>query len=217
VVYRLSRFLCRWFFRLVARVEVTGPQPPEGGVLIVANHVSHFDPPLLGACCPRPVDFMAMEELFRARWFAVWLKAVNAISTDRQSVDTTALRAAVRRLQAGRMVCIFPEGGLRSGAASVLGGAALPAGGAVLSGLAKVPVTPCLIVGPDQLYDWKSIFRRPRMLIRWGEMIPCRKNRDEMNNVIEAALRRMYSDWRASPQFDPAMEARPAQERVKKG
>jgi 1-acyl-sn-glycerol-3-phosphate acyltransferase len=180
----------------------------------VANHVSHFDPPLVGAFCRRPVDFMAMEELFRARWFAVWLKAVQAISTDRHAVDARAMRTAVRRLKAGRLVCIFPEGGLRSGPESVLGEAPLPAGGAVLSLLAKAPVVPCLIIGPDQLYDWKSIFRRPRIRVQWGSLIQPEGKREGLNGSIEASLRKMFTDWKASDSYVPLMESRTAQERM---
>lgn len=181
---------------------------------MVANHVSHFDPPLVGAYCRRPVDFMAMEELFRARWFAVWLRAVGAISTNRQAADARALRTAVRRLKAGRVVCIFPEGGLRSGDASVLGGAPLPPGGAVLAVLAQVPVAPCLVIGPDQLYDWRSVFRRPRLRLVWGDLIHPEADRDHLNSAIESSLRRMAEDWRKSPDYHPAMEAKSAGERM---
>lgn len=215
MIYRVSRILCGLILRSLARVTVSGPAPPEeGGCLIVCNHISHLDPPLVGVAFRRPVDFMAMEELFRARWFAVWLRAVNAISTDRRGRDPRAMRTAVRRLKAGRVVCLFPEGGLRSGEESVLGGKAMSPGAGVLSNLGGVPVVPCLILGTDQFYDWRAVFRRPTLRLEWGEPIAPRRDREAMNGAIESALRLMYDDWKRGCDFDPVLVPQTAEERM---
>ena len=56
-----------WLFKLWLRWEVRGTEniPREGKVVLAANHISLLDPPTIGAACPRPVHFMAKEELSR--------------------------------------------------------------------------------------------------------------------------------------------------------
>ena len=56
---------------LVYRVRYSGRQniPAAGGVLVVSNHQSHFDPPLVGIGCPRRMNYVARDTLFRFRPF----------------------------------------------------------------------------------------------------------------------------------------------------
>ena len=53
----------------VYRVRFTGREhiPAKGGVLVVCNHQSHFDPPLVGLGCPRHTTYVARDTLFRVR------------------------------------------------------------------------------------------------------------------------------------------------------
>jgi len=57
-LYRFSSALLRILFRLFNRWEVSGQEhvPPSGGVLLIANHTSYSDPPIVGTACPRPVN-----------------------------------------------------------------------------------------------------------------------------------------------------------------
>ena len=57
--------------------------PSEGGVLVVSNHQSHLDPPLIGLCCPRLMNFLARETLFGFAPFAWLIASVNAYPIDR--------------------------------------------------------------------------------------------------------------------------------------
>ena len=197
VVYGL-----KGFFSCFCRVEThrTGEVPP-GPWILACNHLSHFDPPLLAGAFRRPLDFLAMRELFRPAWFGSLLRAANVIPVGRRQADTTALKAALQRLKKGRIVCVFPEGGLRAGATSVLGGAELTEGVALLASRAQVPVRPAVIVGSDQLYVGQNWTRRPRVLVATGEAIlpPTQKEKrsgwvkqlgQEMRKVYEEARRR---------------------------
>jgi len=182
----------------------------------VANHISHLDPPLISMLCPRVVHFMAMAELYSNRLVAWWLKAVKTIPTDRKKADTKALRVAVARLKEENLVAIFPEGGLRAGSDSVLGGKPLGLGGALISAMAQSPVVPCLIVGADQFYDPELRWKRPRVFIRFGPMIETSRDRNGMNTAIQDSLRSMYAEWMASDRFDPVMVAQTGAERMSK-
>ena len=100
--------LMRIFFRLEAvgreRVPATGP------VLLVSNHVSALDPPLVGGAAPRPVCFMAKEELFGIPLFGRLIRALNARPVRRDGSDMRALKAALALLREGRAILVFPEG-----------------------------------------------------------------------------------------------------------
>lgn len=202
VVYWAVVYGLKGFFSCFCRVEThrTGEVPP-GPWILACNHLSHFDPPLLAGAFRRPLDFLAMRELFRPAWFGSLLRAANVIPVGRRQADTTALKAALQRLKKGRIVCVFPEGGLRAGATSVLGGAELTEGVALLASRAQVPVRPAVIVGSDQLYVGQNWTRRPRVLVATGEAIlpPTQKEKrsgwvkqlgQEMRKVYEEARRR---------------------------
>lgn len=107
---RLAR-LNRWFCRRVHRLR-GGPIPlPESGpALVVANHISGLDPLLLIAASPRPLRFLIAREEYE-RFGLQWLfRAVGCIPVDRAGRPEQALRAAIRALQAGEVVALFPEG-----------------------------------------------------------------------------------------------------------
>ena len=144
--YGVGRFLFSIVFRLIFRTRILGREriPREGGLLVVCNHISFLDPPLLGVVMPRPVDFMTMAELFRKPWLARLLRTVGCFPVDRSRIDHGAAREAIRRLRAGRCVVIFPEGGIRLTEQSVLGGEPVfkPGAGsiALLGGASILPV-----------------------------------------------------------------------------
>jgi 1-acyl-sn-glycerol-3-phosphate acyltransferase len=208
---------------MVARIELIGAHRlPEGPLLIAGNHISHFDPPIVGARFNRKVDFMAMEALFRNR-FTGWLlrSAMDAFPVSRDRSDLAAVREAVRRLKARRVVYVFPEGGLRTGAASVLGGAPLPPGAATLAQMAGAPVLPCVILGSDQLYAWQNLFRRPRIWVATGAVLtvrgdlPSAEARRDLNDRLAASWQDLHAALQARPDYTESMEPRTAQQRWK--
>jgi 1-acyl-sn-glycerol-3-phosphate acyltransferase len=124
LLYYGVRFLFTIIFRGVFRTGVVGRDrvPREGGLLVVCNHISFVDPPLLGVVAPRPVEFMTMSEMFRKPWLAMLLRTIGCFPVDRSRADSGAARESIRRLRAGRCVVIFPEAGIRVAEKSVLGG-----------------------------------------------------------------------------------------------
>lgn len=180
----------RGLFRLTTRVHIAhlAPIPRTGPLIVASNHVSHFDPPFLGSFFPRPADWMAMEELFQSPLLARGLALTGAFSVSRDGRDRTALRTAARRLQAGRAVGIFPEGGLRAGETSVLDGAPMRPGVGALAALAHAPILPCVIAGTDRLYHRTNWLRRPPLWIVTGEAIPAGGDRDEIHARLATAF-----------------------------
>src|SRR5690554_4580945 len=113
VMYYVGRELYRVYLRLLFRTKVEGREnvPTEGGVLLVANHASYLDPPLLGGAVDRPVHFMAKAELFELPFLKWAMPRVKAFPVHRGGADRRAIRSAISLLQEGHVVGIFPEGG----------------------------------------------------------------------------------------------------------
>lgn len=97
---------------LTYRVRYSGRHniPTEGGVLVVSNHQSHLDPPLVGIGCPRLMSYLARDSLFRFAPIGKFIYSINAIPIDREGIGLAGIREALRRLKRGEMVLIFPEG-----------------------------------------------------------------------------------------------------------
>ena len=97
---------------LCYRVRYSGLHniPAEGGVLVVSNHQSHFDPPLVGMACPRRMNYLARDTLFGfapLRWL---IRSLDAIPIDREGMGLSGLKESLRRLKRGELVLVFPEG-----------------------------------------------------------------------------------------------------------
>ena len=89
--------------------------PSHGGAIVVANHVSGLDPLLVIAASLRPVRFLIAREQYE-RFGLRWLfRAVGCIPVDRGQRPERALRAALRALQQGEVVVLFPQGGIHVG------------------------------------------------------------------------------------------------------
>lgn len=106
--------LRRW-----ARLQVRNPElvPNQGPVLVVANHDSMLDPLAVAAACHprRYVRFLAMAELWRNPVLRFLLDGIGQIPTERRGRGELALQHAIRALEQGEAVGIFPEGGLSNG------------------------------------------------------------------------------------------------------
>lgn len=100
--------LCRLYFGLelhgIDRIPRTGP------VLITPNHQTYADPPLITIPVLRPVYYMAWSRLFAIPAFGWFIRRLRAFPVDIESADARATREAVRLLQSGEAVMIFPEG-----------------------------------------------------------------------------------------------------------
>lgn len=97
---------------LVARVRVFGREniPGTGPFFLVANHQSALDPIIVQCNCGRVVHTFTKSSQFSSPLFGFVLPRVNAIPVRRYRVDPQAVRVALRRLDAGEGVCIYPEG-----------------------------------------------------------------------------------------------------------
>ena len=175
--YRAGKLLVRLLFGCVTRVHVIRPENANrtGGFLLAANHISHFDPFIISLVIRRKIDWLTMAEFFQSSVVGFLLRAVDAFPVDRDRANRTTIQTAIDRLKKGRVVGLFPEGGIRDGARSLLEGAQLRPGASTLAHIAGVPILPCVILGSDRLYSIKSrklsALRRTPVWIAFGNPI----------------------------------------------
>jgi 1-acyl-sn-glycerol-3-phosphate acyltransferase len=205
-VYHAGKLLVRFVFGCVARVQVLGSENANraGGFLLASNHISHFDPFLIGLQVRRKIDWMTMAEFFRPPALGFLLRSIDAFAAERDRADLKTIRTAIDRLSSGRIMGIFPEGGIRDGARSLLEGAPLRAGAATLAQIANVPVVPCVILGTDRFYSKKQWlpFRRTPVWIAFGKPISgfpeLQKSqaRKRIESELAAAFKNLYAELR---------------------
>lgn len=155
-------------FRAWFRLRVENRPKLSGAYVLAANHGSFLDPVLLGAAMRRRVTFLMTEVVYRSpkmHWFYRWNHAIPLAT---RGGNRDGLRAARSVLQQGRVVGIFPEGGL-----SRDGGLLLGSPGAVSLVLNEgVPIVPVGIVGADRALPIGAALPRPvPIAIRFGEPI----------------------------------------------
>ena len=193
-------------FGCVARIHIIGRENVRytNGFLLASNHISHFDPFLISLAVRRKIDWMTMAEFFRPPALDILLRSIDAFPVERDRADLKTIRTAIDRLKTGRVVGLFPEGGIRDGARSLLEGAPLRAGAATLAQIADVAIVPCIILGTDRFYSRKQWlpFRRTPVWIAFGKPISASPElqkshaRERIESELAATLRNLYAELR---------------------
>ncbi len=172
LTYRLiSNLLVFPLYRILFRGRTSGNRnvPTEGALVVVANHGSHLDPPLLGHALGRPVAFMAKAELFRVPLLGPIIRACGAYPVQRGASDREAIRVATARLAQGWATGVFIDG-----TRQLNGRVNQPqAGAALLAARAGVPLLPVAIVNSHRAMGaGRSWPRLVPIHIRIGQPIP---------------------------------------------
>ena len=190
LLFDACRLACKVFLLVFYRVRPEHPRrvPERGPILIIANHQSFLDPPLVGSFIGfRHTDFIARGGLFKFKPFGWLIAALNSIPVGEGASETVAIKEALRRLEMGRAVILFPEG------SRTPDGAMRPfkRGIALLVKKANCPVVPVAIEGVHDA--WPRDRARPflfgkRIAMRYAEPIP---HEELMEDGPDAALRRL--------------------------
>ena len=121
--YRIVKMIIRLIFRLLTRIEIVGVEnlPQEGPYIVICNHLSHFDPPLLLIVLPGPMTVLAANKYRNHPIFGSLLSSMDTIYMRRGEADRQALRVCLDVLRGGGIIGIAPEG-TRSPARGTHGG-----------------------------------------------------------------------------------------------
>ena len=167
-VFRVLQLLVRIYFRVLFRLEVRGAEniPRRGRVLIAANHVSGYDPPLVGCVIPRAVYFLGKKELFEIPGLAQLIRFCNCIAVDRAEFSLATLKHIERVLQNDEALLLFPEG------TRTRTGQPLPwkAGLGMIAARNQADIVPAFL---ENLFGTRgSLLKRPRVCITFGAALP---------------------------------------------
>ncbi len=175
-IYQVGQFVCRCFLSSMYKIEVIGKEniPKEGGVLLCCNHLSNFDPPLLGAYIERQIHYMAKQELFEKPILTSLLPKLGAYPVRRGMSDKKALKTTIELLKEGRVIGLFPEG-TRSKEGTLRKGLA---GAGFFALRSEAAVIPCAIIGPYKRFK--------KVKLVYGEAINFSQLREERVSAEEA-------------------------------
>src|SRR3981081_2820227 len=149
----------------IYRVKTFGRENlPEGGFLLLPNHMSYVDAVVLQLACPRPIRFVVHESIYRIGWLNPILRLGAAIPIPRVHAKD-AVRKAVERIREGEIVCIFPEGELSRTGVLIK----LRKGFEMIARLADAPAVP---VWSDGLWGSIFSFEGGRYFFKWPKRVP---------------------------------------------
>ncbi|GAA4844042.1 lysophospholipid acyltransferase family protein [Paenibacillus vulneris] len=158
MLYSTLRAIFHFLFRTLFRLKVVGLHhiPTDGPVILCANHISNFDPPLLGSpIIKRRVHYMAKAELFEVPVLGWVLPRICAFPVKRGGVSKESIRLSLQLLKENNIIGIFPEGSRHNaGGMGKKGAASL----ALKSGATVVPAA---IVGNYQLFKRMTLVYGP--------------------------------------------------------
>jgi 1-acyl-sn-glycerol-3-phosphate acyltransferase len=156
--------------------------PKEGPLIVVCNHASYFDPPIVSSSLQRPVAFMAKEELFQVPILKQAIELYGAYPVSRGAGDRKAIRAALTSLENGWATGVFLQG-----TRTTDGRITEPKlGAALIAAKAKVPLLPVSLWGTEAILQPGSAIPRPvPVTVRIGQLIetPSSTNRQELEEV----------------------------------
>jgi 1-acyl-sn-glycerol-3-phosphate acyltransferase len=168
-LYRVARVLFRFLAALlIKKMDVQGTENllQEGAFVLVLNHLSFLDSPLLFITVPR-VIYMLAGERYQHHIFSLLLRIGGAIFVQRGEVDRNALRQALNVLEDGHCLALAIEG-TRSKTGQMIPG---KTGAAYVATRSSAPIVPVAVWGTEQIFPTWKRFRRPdEVHIHFGKM-----------------------------------------------
>ena len=195
MLYIIAKIKFLIIFKLFFRLKVTGQQniPQDGPFIIVANHSSLLDPVILGVSIKPKIIFVAAAYLFEIRWLGYLLRKANSIPVQREN-DIKAIKQALKILQHGGVLGIFPEGGIDRQKDNL----PIRAGAAYLATKVGVPIVPIRIKGADKALPRGAKFIRSlnKIEVEIKKPIYCsrqtNKDKEIIRNTVESFIKEIY-------------------------
>lgn len=169
--YAVCSNLMRGIAQSLFSLKVIGREKliDDGPCVVVANHQSFLDPPMIGSLFYNPIYYLARKQLFNNPLFGALIRSCNAFPVNQEEADPGSLLKLMRLVRGGNRVLLFPEGGrTRTGDfQEPMNGIGL-----ILSKLATVPVQPIRIHGAYEAWPIHGRLRFRPVTISVGDPIP---------------------------------------------
>ncbi len=167
LIYPMGKMLGRFCFGGFGKLNVTGLEcvPPFGPVILIANHLSINDPPVLVATINRRLNFIAKQELFRYPISRALLTQFGVHPFDRSGRAVDIIKLALRLLAQDQTVVLFPEG-TRSPDHTMQKG--LP-GAAYIAMKSQATILPVGLVGTENFPSWRMAVPLCRIGVNIGQ------------------------------------------------
>lgn len=186
--YNSVKGLCKFLLKIGLRIKSVGTEniPEKGAFILACNHIHFVDPAVLLADFPRPIHYMAKAEAFKNPVAAWLLTHLNTFPVSRGRSDKSSIDYAVKLIENGHVMGIFPEG-TRS---KDLKPHAAKAGLALIARQTKADILPCSLYCEKKGGLFRKITVRYGELIRYeelgiGEEGSTRELREAANKVME--------------------------------
>jgi 1-acyl-sn-glycerol-3-phosphate acyltransferase len=165
-LYAILRAIVRILFRLLTRTEIRGTEnvPAHGPYIVLTNHMSAIDPPLILAAIPGAITVFAAHTHRHELFIGELMNAMGAIWVRRGEVDREALNNAIEVLKEGGVIGLAPEG-TRSKTGALIEG---KIGAAYLATRAGVPLVPVALAGTEVGLPAVLRLSRPRITVTIG-------------------------------------------------
>jgi 1-acyl-sn-glycerol-3-phosphate acyltransferase len=176
------------FCQIYHRVDLIGrcTLPARGPAILVSNHVSGLDPLLIQSVCPRMIVWMMAREYYNVKPLSWIFRTVEAIPVDRSGRDLAATRAAMRALEAQRILGVFPEGRIETSSELL----EFQTGVALLAIKAGVDVYPAYLDGTQRGKEMLRAFALPnRARLIFGPSIPLDRSKTDRESLQAATAR----------------------------
>jgi 1-acyl-sn-glycerol-3-phosphate acyltransferase len=188
--YDFAKSMVYGVFKPWYRIEAIGVEdfPKEGGVLLCANHIHNFDPLVVGIMAPRPVHYMAKEEIFSVPILGNIVRKCNAFPVKRGFSDREALRTGLKLLKDGHVFGLFPEG-TRSKTGEIGKGLS---GAGFFALRTTALVVPCAIIGPYKSFrKLKVVYGQP---IDMDEMRKEKASAEQVTELIMSKIDKLRKE-----------------------
>ncbi|MDW8052467.1 MAG: lysophospholipid acyltransferase family protein [Armatimonadota bacterium] len=182
ILFNLAYVFFKLFFGIVfrfplfvwLRIEGRARVPRRGGLIIVANHLSLADPPVLWYAAPRHLCFVGRADIPNIPLIGAIARLAKTVPIRQRAPDRQALKLAIETVQSGEALVIFPEGELsESGDLQPF----LP-GVLLILRQTRAPVLPVGIIGTDKIMPYGKLVPKPAfgtVVVRFGEVIPAER------------------------------------------
>lgn len=161
--YNICKYLSKVYTILYFNVSFEGLEnvPKDRGFILASNHRTYFDPVFIGAKLKQNLIFMAKRELIEKGFLSFFIKRLGVIPISRGKGDNSAIDKAVKTVEKGNVLALFPEG-TRSKDGRL---GRVKTGTVLIASKTNADIVPVVIC-----YDGKLKFRK-RVIVRYGKII----------------------------------------------